>query len=253
MLLDLSRVDDVHAVGQEHAGMGDGEDLRHFVASGGNMDQVDLAVKLLGDGDAFVDAVSALVARGPADTDIDRKFAAAFLLDPVDDGEGKTAAVLKAAAPLILPVVYFGIQKLVEEPAVPGMDGHHAKSAELRISRCICKGLDRFFDDFFRHGRDKLSESVEPVDSSVYLIASRCARIGIRAAMLKLNGRHCSVSAYCGRQTIDRRQGRRIVEVEVVETPIAPLLLSGMAEPIFTVAAPPTALRSKNAMVSSMG
>jgi len=157
MPLDLGGVAYVDAVRKEHARMGDGEDLGHFVTTGGDMDKVDLAVELLGDRHAFVDVVAALVAFRAADADLDREPTPAFLLDPLHDGQREAATVLKAAAPSILALVDLGGEELGEEPAVPGVDGHQAETAELGEGGGVAKSLDRFLDHLFGHRRDGLS------------------------------------------------------------------------------------------------
>ena len=232
--------------------MGDGEDLRHLVAAGGDVDEVDLAVELLRDGYALVDAVAALVAGRPADADVHWETAAALLLDAVDDGQRETAAVLETAAPLVLAVVHVGVQELVEQPAVPGVDGHHAESAELGEGRGVAESLDGLLDDLFGHRRDELAESVEPVDRSVDLIASGRADVGIRAEMHEFDGRHRPVPVDGGGEAVERGKRRGIVQVGIAQPDDTPLAVHGGGTEL-TVAAPPTALRSKKAMVSSRG
>ncbi len=207
--------------------MGDGEDLRHFVAPGRDVDKVHLAVELPRDGYTLVDAVPALVAGRPADADVDREAPAALPLDPVDDGQGEPAAVLQAPAPLVLPVVHVGIEELVEQPAVPGVDGHHPKSAELGERRRVAEGLDGLLDDLLGHGGDELPQRVDPVDCAVYLVAAGRADVGVRPGVQKLHGRHRPVPVDGRRQTVERRKRRGVVQIGVAQPDHAPLAVRG--------------------------
>ena len=211
MLFNLRCEPDINAVRQEHAWMCDSKYFGNLVASGGNVDQIHLSVKLFCNCHTFVDVISAFIAHRPANTDVNRESAAAFLFDAFDYSYRKPAAVLQAAAPLILAIINFRVKKLVQEPSVPGMDSRHSKSAELGKSGCVCKSFDGFLYNFFGHSRDKFSERVKPFYGSVDLVAFSCRAVGVRTGMLQFNRCNCSMAIYCGRQTVDRWNRRSII------------------------------------------
>ncbi len=101
VLFDLGGVLHVAAVGEEHAGMGDGEDLLHLVAAGGDVDQVAVAVHGLGRGDAGLDAEAAVVALAAGDADLDGEAGAHRLAHGLQHLHQQAGAVLVGAAPAV--------------------------------------------------------------------------------------------------------------------------------------------------------
>ena len=103
------------------------------------------------------------------------------------------------------------------------MDRCHAESAELCVGRRVCKGLDSLLDDLLRHGRDELPERIQPVDRPVDLVTPCRADVGIGAEVGKLDGGNGAMAAYCRGQPMDRRERRRIIEVEIAQANDTPL------------------------------
>ena len=69
------------------------------------MDEIDLAIELLGDGHALIDAVPTLIAHGTADADLDGESPAALPPYAFDYGQKEAAPVLQAPTPPVLAVV----------------------------------------------------------------------------------------------------------------------------------------------------
>ncbi len=188
-----------------------------------DVDEIHLAVQLLGYLDALFDAVAALIAGRAADAHVDGVLGAAEPSDAFYDGEQQSTTIFKAATPFVLTIVHLGVQELIEQPTVPGVDGHQPESAELGEGRRIRVGLDGLQDDVLRHGRDGHPHGVHTVHSPVDLVAPERREIGVRAAVLQLDGRDSPVTVDGRRQTVDGGQGGRVVQVSVAEPDAAAL------------------------------
>ena len=111
--------------------MRDGEYARVLVAAGRNVDEIDLPVERFGDLHAVIDAVSARVALGAADADLDGEAGADRLAYCGNDLKREAHPVFEAAAVFVHTCVDRRGHELVHQPAVAAVQGDHAEATQL--------------------------------------------------------------------------------------------------------------------------
>jgi hypothetical protein len=132
------------------------------------MDQVDLSVQLFGDLDPVLDVVAGPALFVSAHAELNGKVRAHRPADGIHHRVGEPHAVLKAAAPPILPGIRGRGHELRQEPAVAAVDGDHAEAAVFGKRGGTAKGFDDFQDHFFRHLIDGLPPGLTPATARRY-------------------------------------------------------------------------------------
>ena len=124
------------------------------------MNEFHLAVQGLGDLDAVVQAVASLRALAAGDAHFDGKILAHCGADLVDAQQQEIQPFLRRSPPVVLAEVGQGAQKLVDKPAVTGVDGDHVKTVVLGIRRGLAEHFGRVDDLLLAHGPDLVSPVV---------------------------------------------------------------------------------------------
>ena len=121
----------VHAVGQEHGGMGaHGLGLLR-VEAGGNMDEIHLPVDHPRKFHGLFDLQAALDLLAAGHAVFDEELVAHPLTDPVDDHDGELRPVFQAAAVCVGTLVVVRGEELIEQPAVAAVDEAHIVACAL--------------------------------------------------------------------------------------------------------------------------
>ena len=120
MLFDLCCQVDVSAVVSEHGGMGDAKGA--LIGACGNVEQIDVWFKLLGNAYSLIQTVAFLHELRAGQAELNGEEGTHRLPDGLQHLNGKPAAVFQGAAVLVVPLVEHRGQKLVDEPAVAAVD-----------------------------------------------------------------------------------------------------------------------------------
>ena len=138
MLFDLGSQIDVATMLLEHGGVGIAK--APLVGAGGDVEQVDAVLQLLGNGHPVLQGVAPLKELGAAHAELNGEAGTHRLPHRLQHPAGKAAAVGQRAAVLVGAVVEVGGEKLVDEPAVAAVDHDHLKASPLGKARGAAVG-----------------------------------------------------------------------------------------------------------------
>ena len=166
-------------------------------AAGGDVDQVHLPVQYFGDLYPVGQGIAPLLVRqlGPAHAHLDGEVRTAVGADPPDDLQHEAAAILKAPAVLVPPVVGEGGKELVDQPAVAGVEGHHLETGQLGHRRALAVGVGDLMEEVHAHGLHVIAPGGPDGAGPVGDVVAGEHGIGLPAAVVDLDGGHRPVAA----------------------------------------------------------
>ena len=174
--------------------MGDAEHLVLVVVTGGDVDQIHLAVEHFGDLDPLVQVVALFGTFRAADADLNGDGRADGPSDRFHHCKGETHAVFKASAPLVRSVVDFRGHKLGKQPSVTSVDRKHAEPAVPGKGGRVGIGPDHGFDHVLRHGQIVGAPVVDALTGTVDLLAEVVGGVGVETRVLQFDRGHGTVA-----------------------------------------------------------
>ena len=154
VLFDLLSQIQVVALFVENARNHETLGLGEIEVTGGDVDDVGLAVHQLGELHSLFQGKAAVHVLGAAHADLDDVVRPTVLAHPVNNHQQQAAAVFDAAPEAVRTVVGGRGEELVDQPAVAGVDHGHVKAADLRLLSSPAKGLHHCLNHLLGHGQD---------------------------------------------------------------------------------------------------